>query len=68
MSTQNITGMQNDTVRSWKAYTTDRTREAGPVRSVDLEDGIYGGMLPLPTHYPCTVDTWCYGGCTAHCG
>ncbi|WP_328460928.1 hypothetical protein [Streptomyces sp. NBC_00448] len=51
--------MQNDTVRSWKAYTTDRTREAGPVQAVDLEDGIYGGMIKPQTYASCALGTHC---------
>ena len=55
MGSENI---QNDTVRSWKAYTTDWTRDAGPVRTIDLEDEIFGGLKPV-TYASCVLGTAC---------
>ena len=63
----NSTDAPEELVRSWKAYTTDWTREAGPVRSIDLDDGVRGGMIAY-TAYPCTVFTICEGGCSWSCG
>lgn len=50
---------QNETVRSWKAYTTDWTQEAGPVRAVDLEDDYFGGMIKPLTYASCVLGTGC---------
>lgn len=57
-----------ETVRAWKAYTTDWTQEAGPVRAVDLEDEHFGGMIKPVTYVSCMLGTGCtectyYGEC-----
>lgn len=57
MNSQNA--MQDDTVRSWKAYTADPARDAGPVRAVELEDELYGGMLKPQTYVSCMLQTGC---------
>lgn len=56
MGNENI---QNDTVRAWKAYTTDWSHEAGPVRAIDLEDEVFGGMIKPVTYASCVLGTGC---------